>query len=83
MVLLEDVAALVGLVLAFIGVGLAALTGNGVWDGIGTIAIGALLIAVAVILIIETKSLLLGESAAPARCWPRSRPTWSAPASSG
>ena len=35
------------------------------WDGIGTCAIGVLLIAVAVILVIETKSLLLGESAAP------------------
>ncbi len=64
-VLLEDAAALTGLVLAFIGVGLAALTGDGVWDGIGTVAIGALLLAVAVVLIIETKSLLLGESASP------------------
>lgn len=64
-VLLEDVAALIGLVLAFFGVGLSVLTHDGIWDGIGTCAIGSLLIVVAVILVIETKSLLLGESAAP------------------
>ncbi|MEL4319611.1 cation diffusion facilitator family transporter [Leifsonia sp. YIM 134122] len=62
-VLLEDVAALTGLFFAFIGVGLTALTGNGVWDAIGTLAIGALLILVAVVLGIETKSLLVGEGA--------------------
>ncbi|MEA9984737.1 cation diffusion facilitator family transporter [Subtercola sp. RTI3] len=62
-VLLEDVAALTGLALAFIGVVLAVVTGNGVWDGVGTIAIGALLIVVALILGIETKSLLVGEGA--------------------
>jgi cation diffusion facilitator family transporter len=64
-VLLEDVAALTGLVFALLGVGLSAVTDQPVWDGIGTCAIGALLIAVAVVLVIETKSLLLGESAAP------------------
>lgn len=64
-VLLEDVAALTGLVLALGGVGLATLTGEPVWDGIGTLAIGVLLIVVAIVLVIETKSLLLGESAAP------------------
>jgi cation diffusion facilitator family transporter len=64
-VLLEDVAALTGLVFALIGIGLAELTHEPVWDGIGTCAIGALLIAVAVVLVVETKSLLLGESAAP------------------
>jgi len=64
-VLLEDVAALTGLVLALLGVGLTALTGDAVWDGIGTCAIGALLVTVAVVLVVETKSLLLGESAAP------------------
>jgi len=63
-VLLEDSAALAGLVFALIGVGLAALTGNGRWDGVGTLAIGVLLVAVAVTLAIETKSLLIGESAA-------------------
>jgi cation diffusion facilitator family transporter len=65
-VLLEDVAALVGLVFAFAGVGLAVLTDKPVWDGIGTCAIGALLLVVAVVLVIETKSLLVGEAAAPA-----------------
>jgi cation diffusion facilitator family transporter len=65
-VLLEDVAALTGLVLALVGVGLAALTDQPVWDGIGTCAIGALLVTVAVVLVVETKSLLVGEAAAPA-----------------
>ncbi|MFE1785245.1 cation diffusion facilitator family transporter [Streptomyces sp. NPDC059506] len=62
-VLLEDLGALVGLVLALGGVGLALLTGDGVWDGIGTLCIGVLLIAIAIVLALETKSLLLGESA--------------------
>jgi cation diffusion facilitator family transporter len=62
-VLLEDTAALLGLFFAFVGVGLTVLTGNGVWDGIGTILIGALLVLVAVILGVETKSLLVGEGA--------------------
>ena len=64
-VLLEDLAALIGLVLALFGVSLAEITGESRWDGIGTCAIGVLLIAVAVVLVIETKSLLLGEAAAP------------------
>jgi cation diffusion facilitator family transporter len=62
-VLLEDVAALLGLVFALLGVGLTILTGQPHWDAIGTLAIGALLICVAVILGIETKSLLVGEGA--------------------
>ncbi|MEV7614083.1 cation diffusion facilitator family transporter [Streptomyces sp. NPDC089799] len=62
-VLLEDFGALVGLVLALGGVGLALLTGDGVWDGIGTLCIGALLILIAIVLAAETKSLLLGEAA--------------------
>jgi len=62
-VLLEDLGALIGLVLALLGVGLAVLTHDGVWDGAGTLAIGALLVAIAVVLATETKSLLLGESA--------------------
>ncbi|MFD3665361.1 cation diffusion facilitator family transporter [Streptomyces sp. NPDC058659] len=62
-VLLEDLGALVGLVLALAGVGLALGTGNGVWDGIGTLCIGVLLIVIAIVLAAETKSLLLGESA--------------------
>jgi len=65
-VLLEDFAALVGLTLALLGVGLSTVLDEPVWDGIGTAAIGVLLIAVAIILIIETKSLLLGEAASPA-----------------
>ena len=65
-VLLEDVAALIGLVLALIGVGLSILTGNGIWDAFGTLAIGALLIVVAVVLGMETKSLLVGEGATDA-----------------
>ncbi len=62
-VLLEDIAALVGLVLALIGVVLAVITGDGVWDGVGTVAIGVLLVIVALVLGVETKSLLLGEGA--------------------
>ncbi len=65
-VLLEDVAALAGLVFAFLGVVLTAITGNGVFDAIGTIAIGVLLVLVAIVLAIETKSLLVGEGASPA-----------------
>ncbi|GHE76805.1 transporter [Streptomyces longispororuber] len=62
-VLLEDLGALVGLVLALGGVGLALATGDGVWDGIGTLCIGVLLILIAIVLAAETKSLLLGEAA--------------------
>ena len=64
-VLLEDSAALVGLVFALSGVVLASGTGDPVWDAVGTIAIGALLGVIAVVLIIETKSLLIGEAASP------------------
>jgi len=64
-VLLEDFAALIGLVLALFGVGLTLITDDGIWDGIGTIAIGVLLVCVAVVLAVETKSLLLGEGATP------------------
>src|SRR5918997_2713242 len=64
-VLLEDLGALVGLILALFGVGLTVLTGDPVWDAIGTICIGVLLGVIAIILIIEMKSLLIGEGAAP------------------
>jgi cation diffusion facilitator family transporter len=62
-VLLEDLAALIGLVFALFGVTLTLITGDGTWDGIGTVLIGLLLVAVAIVLAIETKSLLIGESA--------------------
>jgi cation diffusion facilitator family transporter len=62
-VLLEDVAALCGLLLALIGVSLATLTHDDTWDGAGSVAIGLLLGSVAVVLAIEMKSLLIGESA--------------------
>ena len=62
-VLLEDFAALVGLIFAFIGVGLTVITGNGIFDALATVAIGVLLIAVAIVLIIEVSSLLVGEGA--------------------
>ncbi|MGP3534458.1 cation diffusion facilitator family transporter [Microbacterium sp. RD1] len=65
-VLLEDVAALIGLVLALAGVGLTALTHNSLFDAIGTLAIGSLLVLVAIVLGIETKSLLVGEGATDA-----------------
>jgi cation diffusion facilitator family transporter len=64
-VLLEDFGALIGLALALAGVGLALLTHNGVWDGVGTLCIGSLLVVIALVLAAETKSLLLGESAGP------------------
>jgi cation diffusion facilitator family transporter len=64
-VLLEDLAALFGLILALIGVALAVVTGDGRWDGIGSMAIGVLLGVVAIILAMETKSLLIGEAADP------------------
>ena len=64
-ILLEDLGALVGLVLALTGVGLSLLTENAYWDVAGTASIGVLLVTIAIILAIETKSLLLGESAAP------------------
>jgi cation diffusion facilitator family transporter len=64
-ILLEDFAALLGLLFALFGVGLTLLTGNGYFDVIGTAMIGVLLVAVAVVLAVETKSLLLGEAASP------------------
>lgn len=62
-VMLEDMAALIGLVLAFGGVGLTVVTHNPIWDAVGTLAIGGLLILVAIVLGIETSSLLVGEGA--------------------
>lgn len=62
-VLLEDLGALVGLIFALFGVGMTLITGNGRWDAVGTAMIGVLLVVIAIILAIETKSLLLGEGA--------------------
>ncbi|MGW0661439.1 cation diffusion facilitator family transporter [Streptodolium elevatio] len=62
-VLLEDLGALVGLFLALGGVGLTVITDEPVWDGIGTLCIGILLVVIAVVLALETRSLLLGEAA--------------------
>lgn len=62
-VVLEDAAALVGLVLATLGVGLEELTGSPVWDGVASVAIGVLLVVIAVTLAIDNVSLLVGESA--------------------
>lgn len=59
----EDIAALAGLVLALLGVGLATVTGNPAFDAMGSIAVGVLLLVVAVG--IEVNSLLIGESADP------------------
>ena len=64
-VLLEDFGALMGLVFAFVCVLIADITGNAIWDGIGTLSIGILLGLIAIILAIETKSLLIGEGALP------------------
>jgi len=64
-VLLEDMAALIGLVFAFAGVALSVLTSNGRWDGAGSLGIGVLLATAAAILAVEMKSLLIGESASP------------------
>ncbi|MFC0007443.1 cation diffusion facilitator family transporter [Micromonospora siamensis] len=64
-VLLEDFGALVGLVFALFGVGMTLITGNGRWDAAGTAMIGILLVIIAIVLAVETKSLLLGEGAEP------------------
>jgi cation diffusion facilitator family transporter len=64
-VLLEDSAALAGLVFALFGVGMTIITGNGIWDAAGTALIGLLLVSVAVVLVVETKSMLIGEAADP------------------
>ena len=65
-VLFEDTAALVGLVVALVGVGASTLTGNAVWDGLASIVVGLVLAAVALFLTRETKSLLIGRSVPPA-----------------
>lgn len=62
-VLLEDFGALIGLVLALFGVSMTLVTHDGRWDAVGSAAIGLLLVIIAIVLAVETKSLLLGESA--------------------
>jgi cation diffusion facilitator family transporter len=62
-ILLEDLGALVGLIFALFGVSMTLLTHDGIWDAAGTAMIGLLLVAIAVVLALETKSLLLGEFA--------------------
>jgi cation diffusion facilitator family transporter len=61
----ENAAAVLGLALALVALVLAKTTGDGRWDGIGSLAVGLVLVAVAVFLAIEIKSLLVGESADP------------------
>jgi cation diffusion facilitator family transporter len=65
-VLLEDFGALVGLGFALVGIVLAHVTGDSRWDAAGSLAIGVLLGIIALVLIVEMKSLLIGESASPA-----------------
>lgn len=64
-ILLENTGALVGLVLAAIGLGLSLLTGNPVWDGLASVLIGVVLGVLALLLIHEAKGLLIGEAADP------------------
>jgi cation diffusion facilitator family transporter len=64
-VLLEDFGALIGLSFALVGIALATITDDGAYDAVGSIAIGLLLGAIAIVLAVETKSLLIGESATP------------------
>ncbi len=64
-VTLEDSAALVGLLLAAIGLGLTQLTGNSLWDGIASIGIGGLLTTIAIALIRTNVSLVVGEATSP------------------
>jgi cation diffusion facilitator family transporter len=64
-VLLEDVGALTGLAFAVFGLGMAEITGNPRFDAVGSVAIGLLLCAIAITLVIEMKSLLIGEGATP------------------
>lgn len=63
-VFLEDLGALLGILIASIGLGLATVTGQGAWDAVAAIAIGVLLMAIGLLVNRETQSLLIGESAA-------------------
>ncbi|HST44317.1 MAG TPA: cation efflux family transporter, partial [Luteimonas sp.] len=63
----EDSAALMGLTLALLAVLLAVATGNPLWDALGTLAIGTLLIVVAVFVAVQVKAMLVGQSIDPER----------------
>jgi cation diffusion facilitator family transporter len=64
-ILLEDAGALVGLVFALFGVGMAVITKDGRWDAVGAMAVGTLLVAIAIFLAIEMTAMLVGEAALP------------------
>lgn len=68
-VLLEDLGALIGLVLASGAIGLAMVTGDSRYDGLGSIVIGVLLGGIAVALALKMHSLLIGEAASPEQCF--------------
>ncbi len=61
----EDIAALAGLTVVFLAIGITMITGNPLWDALGTLAVGVVLMVVAIVVIVEVKSLIIGESAAP------------------
>jgi divalent metal cation (Fe/Co/Zn/Cd) transporter len=61
----EDIAALLGLALAFVAVAASVISGNPMWDALGTLAIGIVLMVIAVAVMIEVKGLIVGESATP------------------
>ena len=61
----EDIAALAGLTFAFVAVAAALATGNPLWDAAGTVGVGIVLMVIAVLVMIEVKALIVGESAAP------------------
>jgi len=64
-ILLEDLGALVGLMLALAGISAAVITGDGRWDGVGAMSVGALLVVIAVFLAFEMAAMLVGEAALP------------------
>ena len=64
-ILLEDAGALLGLVFALLGVGLAVITGNGKFDAMGAMAVGTLLVVIAIFLSMEMTNMLIGEAALP------------------
>jgi cation diffusion facilitator family transporter len=64
-ILLEDLGALVGLLFALTGVTMSVVTGDGRWDGLGAMAVGTLLVVIAIFLAIEMSAMLVGESALP------------------